>query len=415
MEMKKSRIANLPPGVGVTPNNNGTKQYWMVRLGRKFTGGKAITKNFTSLAQARTWIFGDATELAAPTGPGIATLREKTGTTAFALSLKELTEAADAFKRCEEANMTLREAVDFAIKHNHPTGGKITIADAIDELITWKQRMGKRSRYLEKLKGKLLRFSRHLPASTNLNEVTTKTIEEYLASLNQAPAGEIIEARHLSVLFGWAVKKGYAVENPIKKIEKPNVEQKPPTTLKPGEVLALLNAAQELTPWVVIGLFAGFRPEEAQKLDWEDIDFQRKHIDLPGSKAKDRVRRIVPFLGNLETWLLPFKQKSGLISPANFRRRFWKMCERAGYRASEENGKTKRKQSTATGWPKDVLRHCFGSYHLAKWHSAGSTAELMGHRDTKMLYNHYRDVIKDESDVEAYWQLHPDQLHNQTS
>ena len=411
--MKKAKIANLPPGVGITSNNNGNKAYWMVRLGKKFTGGKVVTKNFTSLTEARTWIFGEANQLTGPVSPGIVALQKKSGTDAFSLSLKEMADAATAFRLCKEADMTLIEAVEFAIKHNRPTGGKITVVDAIDELVTLKQRLGKRSRYLEKLKGKLLRFSRHLPAKANLNEVTTSTIEKYLASLNQAPAGEAIEARHLSVLFGWAVKKGYMVENPIKKIEKPVIEQKPPSILPPGAALVLLGVAQELTPWVAVGLFAGFRPEEAQKLEWEDIDFQRKHIDLPAHKAKGRIRRIVPFLGNMEAWLLPFKQESGLINPANFRRRFWKMCERAGYRASEEGKNTKKKQSIAApGWPKDVLRHCFGSYHLAKWHSAGSTSELMGHRDTKMLYNHYRDVIKDVADVEAFWNLHPDQLRS---
>jgi hypothetical protein len=34
----------------------------------------------------------------------------------------------------------------------------------------------------------------------------------------------------------------------------------------------------------------------------------------------------------------------------------------------------------------------------------------MGHRDAKMLYKHYRDVIKEEADVEAFWEISPDQL-----
>ena len=48
-----------------------------------------------------------------------------------------------------------------------------------------------------------------------------------------------------------------------------------------------------------------------------------------------------------------------------------------------------------------------GSFHLAKFRHAGNTAENMGHRNTDMLYKHYRDVIKDQRDVEAFWKLCP--------
>ena len=58
-------------------------------------------------------------------------------------------------------------------------------------------------------------------------------------------------------------------------------------------------------------------------------------------------------------------------------------------------------------WPKDCLRHSYGSYHLAKFRHAGNTAENMGHRNTDMLYKHYRDVIKDQGDVDAFWKLGP--------
>ena len=58
-------------------------------------------------------------------------------------------------------------------------------------------------------------------------------------------------------------------------------------------------------------------------------------------------------------------------------------------------------------WPKDCLRHSYGSYHLAKFQHAGQTAEFMGHANPDMLYKHYRDVIKEQSDIDAFWQLTP--------
>jgi len=140
--MKKSRIAGLPSGVGVTPNNNGSKKYWKIRLGKKFTGGQIITKNFDHLAQARDWIFGEAQKFVAAPGD-LVTLKETAGKSAFVLSSRELDEAADAFRRCKAADMKLTEAVSFAIKHSRPPGGKIAIKDAIEKLIAWKASKGK--------------------------------------------------------------------------------------------------------------------------------------------------------------------------------------------------------------------------------------------------------------------------------
>ncbi|MBU3665189.1 MAG: hypothetical protein FGM15_04830 [Chthoniobacterales bacterium] len=405
---KKAKIADLPVGVGVGRNSNGTKDYWKVRLGKKFTGGKVITRNFETLAAAREWLSEDAPQLAVPK-IDIKTLKEQSGTQAFSLPHKQLAEALDALRRCKEAGIELSSAIDFAIKFNKPKAGKITITDAIPKLIEFKKSKDKRPTYLEKLEAKLKRFARYFPAKTTLNEITTDSVENYLASLDQSPAGQIIEARHISVLFGWAVKKGYTPENPVRGVERPHVHRKPPVIMRPEQALALLNTAEELTPWVAVGLFAGLRPEEAKRLAWEDIDFDARHIDLPAIKAKGRTRRIVPFLGEIEKWIDPFRQESGPIVPPNFRRRFWAMTERAGYRASNSK---KASALSHKGWPKDVLRHCFGSYHLAKWASPGQTAEFMGHRNSQMLYQHYREVIKHKADIESFWALKPSDPEN---
>ena len=31
----------------------------------------------------------------------------------------------------------------------------------------------------------------------------------------------------------------------------------------------------------------------------------------------------------------------------------------------------------------------------------------MGHRDTNMLYRHYRDVIKEQGDIKVFWDIVP--------
>ena len=37
---------------------------------------------------------------------------------------------------------------------------------------------------------------------------------------------------------------------------------------------------------------------------------------------------------------------------------------------------------------------------LAEFKHAGETAEIMGHKSPRMLYKHYRDLIKNDEDVD---------------
>src|SRR5688572_18611705 len=106
---KRSRnpMGNLPPGVKVYNVSNGNGgEFWRVRLNKKFTGGKVVTKNFQTVAECRDWIFGDdaknvngaAAEVKA-VRVGQSELKKQLGAAAFGLTPGQLGEAQDAFKR----------------------------------------------------------------------------------------------------------------------------------------------------------------------------------------------------------------------------------------------------------------------------------------------------------------------------
>jgi integrase len=126
------------------------------------------------------------------------------------------------------------------------------------------------------------------------------------------------------------------------------------------------------------------------------VDFKRKHIDLPAEITKAGERRIVDMPDNLVEWLLPCRKESGPLLPVNFRRKRWGLCRAMNWKK----------------WPDDVLRHSYGSYHLAKHRNAALTAEQMGHKNVRMLYAHYREIIKDSDHVNAYWSLVPGLVDN---
>ena len=52
------------------------------------------------------------------------------------------------------------------------------------------------------------------------------------------------------------------------------------------------------------------------------------------------------------------------------------------------------------------MRHTFASYHLAMHCSPDKTAHELGHRDTTMLYRHYRELVPN-SDAKLFWEIKP--------
>jgi len=79
----KDPIAGLPSGVKVSRVRIKGVDYWRVRLGSRFTGGKVVQKHFQVLEDARKWAFGDAQRKKADSGLSLLELKAKAGATAF--------------------------------------------------------------------------------------------------------------------------------------------------------------------------------------------------------------------------------------------------------------------------------------------------------------------------------------------
>jgi integrase len=417
----KAKIKDLPSGVGVGKVVSGRgAEYWRVRLGKRFTGGPVILKDFSKLEEARIWIFGDAQKEKATPG-AVIELKQKAGAVAFELSAAQLHESAGAIKELEKAGMNLTEAIQFAIRHAKPPAGILSVAQAIEEALVEKSR-SKRPTYLADLGKRWRRFERWLPAEKRkaINGITGLDVRKFLNECKLKPVGERNMLRNLSVLFTWAVKQHHMAENPClgMTVEESTMKKSAVRILSIEEVRKLLHLAaagfkveaeehekeawrekfgavsltvapMDMIPVLTVGCFAGVRPEESARLTWGMVDFKRKHIDLPAEITKDGDRRIVDMPDNLVEWLLACRKESGSHLPTNFRRKRWALCRAMGWKE----------------WPDDILRHSYGSYHLAKHRNAALTAEQMGHKNARMLYAQYREVVKDADDITAYWNL----------
>ena len=162
---------------------------------------------------------------------------------------------------------------------------------------------------------------------------------------------------------------------------------KPPSILSVKAANELLYVAQRRDPefakYFAIGIFAGVRPHEIERLDEKDIT--ERYIEITAANAKCRKRRLVNVLPNLKEWL----KVSPTTPLKNKRRRKLALIKAAGI-----------------SWSHDIMRHSYASYHLAHFSSADKTALEMGHRDTNMLFRHYRQLVTKE-DAEKYWEIMP--------
>ena len=61
-----------------------------------------------------------------------------------------------------------------------------------------------------------------------------------------------------------------------------------------------------------------------------------------------------------------------------------------------------RKAAGIDQWPQNALRHSFASYHLAKFNDAAALALELGHTNSDLVFQHYRQLVRPKQ-AERYW------------
>jgi integrase len=387
---KKQPIADLPYGVAVGKHSKG----WRVRLGRKFTGGNVIERYFPSLADAKSWIETE-------------TPRQKQ-IQAAGLSPAELSEAVSAFGQLRPLGVGLSTAVSSFIKSYIPPDRRKTFSQLAAEFMRDKRKKKK------KLKGSTLKsylgFYRRFSETFNktpVSQIRAKDIDTWLDDHDFEGINYNNYLKHLRMVWDFALDRKYATVNVVSEIEPATVLSKPVTILTPDQASALLKAAKEdeghpLLAYVALALFAGLRTRELQQLTWTNIhlDTARPVIEITAEQAKTRRRRIVPVQQNLLGWLVFARQAAPepIIPYDPASNTFW------------DKRDALRKAAGLNEWPRNVLRHSFGTYLLASTHDENLTASQMGN-SPDIIVKHYREMVRPEA-AERYWNLFCDKPSN---
>ncbi len=402
MKHKKSPIANLPHGIAVAKADNGNGgEYWCVSAGKKFTGGKTIRKYFPNLEGAREWIFGpEVEEIKAVLPGGIVALEKDAGTAIFALTPAQINEATNAFRRLENYNLSLTEAISIAISHSRPEAGAIAFPAAITLFLRHPRKRPLASSTADAYRNSINLLAADFPKKV-VHDVSKTDIEEFLVDDEWEPSTQAHHLRNLRVFFGWAVKAGRTGFNPTDEVPEP-VNDKEPIALSSEEAARLLVAAElhaEMLPGIVLGLFGGLRTSEIRRLDWREIG--EREIEIKPGKTKTRRRRMVTVSETLKAWLAVCRKASGPIVPDDWRVGFEKVIGAAGYQV----GPIREGKKSLPPWPRNAMRHSFGSYYFALHRNETATAAEMGNSPA-MVFAHYRRVFPAQ-EVEAFWALRP--------
>ncbi len=306
-------------------------------------------------------------------------------------------EGASAFDDSELARYgwTIQKAIEHALNYLKTASASVPIETAVESLIAAKRGAKCKEDYIKhRLTNNLGKLAQHFAGKT-ISGIGMLDLQSYLTQLPVADSTKNTVRADCVTLWSYAVKAGWAKENEAEKVDVIAEELDEVTILTPAEAAALMKASEgDVAAFHAIGLFAGLRTAEIERIDWQQINLAKGNIHVKPRTAKrtkkrGRSGRIVPILPNLRAWLEPVAKDSGPICGPNFRRRQTAAREAAGL----------------NDWPRNVMRHSFVSYRLAATNDAAQTALEAGHRE-QVLFDHYRTPLA-ESDGEAYFAIMP--------
>lgn len=404
------------------------RDLWMVDCGTKFTP-RRIYCGTEQEAEAKAGMIR-AQWLARLDAAKVERKQEAKAGDAVRLSELSTTQRGDlaaALAKAGNDAATVARAVEYYLKHHATAATSRLLCRVYHEYLRGKRKVGRRAATCKDAHVKLRPFVKEY-RKAKIGDITTRDVERWLDGRRFSPITRNSYRAAIVALFNHAVRRQYISANPAEIIDVSSMDQTLPGIHSVAEVRRMLTAAANyiptkvynvkrrkgrsgpvvegeailetdphrihlararIVPYLAIGYFAGLRPQnELANLDWKDISFADRTIRVDPATAKKRRQRYVDMPDNLVAWLAPYVRKSGKIGFSRFTFR--------AVRASAD-----------VEWPKDVMRHCFGSYHFAQYQDAAKTSAQMGHTRTSELFKSYRNLVK-KSAAADYWATVPE-------
>jgi integrase len=363
-----------------------------------FIGGKRQRRNFSDATAARREAnfiagklnMGEAQILTLKATERESYLHAKELLTPLGIPLHDAIRDYVAARRCLKEEPLL-PAVQFYLRRAHQRLPQKSVEQVVSEFRRIRKDDGRSERYLQDIDSRLGRFAKAF--RMNIADVQTSMMDEWIRSLKVSARSRKNFRILLVALFNFAKTCGCLPKDATTAADAlpaPKIEGKETEIYSPTEMRRLLQHSDENTlPIICLGAFAGLRTAEIERLNWEDIKWGQKVVEVRAKASKTGQRRLVPILPPLRSFLMPFAQCRGLVMPhVKIHERLRELAKVTG---------VKRKHN--------ALRHSFASYRLASIKNAAQVALELGN-SPRMVFQHYLELVTDAEGAK-WWGLTP--------
>jgi integrase len=321
--------------------------------------------------------------------------------------LAAVSEYLDARRSLPDGANLRDAAADYARRSKQVVESR-TVDQCLDELLAAKVK--KSACYLRPLTLRLKRFA--AAHQMQVGALSRGLIQSYLDNLKTSGRTRQNELQAIGTLVRFAVRRRYAPRELIEDleaVERPDAENNGVEIFTPAELREMLDSVRgELVPWIALGAFCGLRSAEILRLDWRDVNLERRIVTVEARKAKTRQRRTVPICEAAVQWLAPWKREEGRVACHQADNWFWMQTVSDVNAARREAGKPAN-----FTWKRNALRHSFCSYRMALTADAARVSLEAGN-SPQMIFAHYRELTT-ESEARAWFAVSPDAPANVVS
>ena len=276
----------------------------------------------------------------------------------------------------------LEAAKEYAARHPHDVPRK-SVAEVVDEFIASKLQDGASHHYLRTLRYHLSPLKERF--QTSIADVTAPYLDAWLRGMGGTSRTRKNALLSCTTLFRFAQGLGYLpkdIPTEAQGVPRPKKIRAGEIGIITSEELAkILHAADtdERRIYFSLAAFTGIRAAELARLEWNDIDLERRHIEITAQKAKTAGRRLVPICDALYGWLLPYANRKGRLFTS------LRAAERLVEWAGKQIGR----------WPQNALRHSFISFRLAETQDVARVALEAGN-SPQMIHANYKALVTPE-------------------
>ena len=339
--------------------------------------------------------FFKTQKLAKAEADKVSARRDNFGNSLSRLQASQIVKAAKAYELLEPYKVDLLDAVTGFLEIHKQRTASITFHDLCTQYLAAKA--NRDERHLNGLRQTRDRFpSLH---EMLVSDISHRTLEPLVNAI--VPGGRNLVLRHLRAFFNYGIKRGFLVENPVKRLEFVEVERKEVEIVPPAKVAKMLSHAirrdLELLPFLVLGFFAGIRPEELRLLQWSDVDLAEKAITIRPEVSKTNRRRFPELSDNAVKWLEAYRQRGGKMEGP-----IVTLAEDSLY----EHRRLNRTAAKVTHWPNSGMRHTFCSCWLAVHRDVNRLVLLSGHDSPDTMWRHYHRGVT-EAEAKHFWSITP--------